>query len=123
MLRTGGSNPRIALFVNHKSAVSDPVVTGVIMKDWLILNCGAGGLLRRYTILSVVLTVGTFVAANGIISLVQQAIPDQTTRLSAHQATQEAPRLYTLTRSVLDDQITTGSIQKVEPCGKAEKSR
>jgi len=110
-------------FVNHKSAVSPHVSKGKTMKDWLILNSGSGGLLRRYTVLSVVLTAGTFIAANGIISLIQQAIPDQTTRLSAHQATQEAPRLYTLTRSVLDDQITTGSIQKVEPCGKAEKAR
>lgn len=118
MLRKGRRKACAQPFVNHGGAMFAPVLTGVFMKDWLILNSGAGGLLRRYTILSVVLTVGTFVAANGIISLIQQAIPDQTTRLSAHQATQEAPRLYTLTRSVLDDQITTGSIQKVEPCGK-----
>lgn len=88
------------------------------MKDWLILNSGDGGMLRRYAVLSLFLVVGTFLAANGVVSLIQQVVPDQSTRLSAHQASQEAPRLYTLTRSVLDDQITTGSITKVDPCGK-----
>lgn len=88
------------------------------MKDWLILNSGDGGMLRRYALLSLFLVVGTFLAANGVVSLIQQVVPDQSSRLSAHQASQEAPRLYTLTRSVLDDQITTGSITKVEPCGK-----
>jgi hypothetical protein len=87
------------------------------MKDWLTLNSDSG-MLRRYVVLSLFLVVGTFLAANGVVSLIQQSIPDQTTRLSAHQASQEAPRLYTLTRSVLDDQITTGSITKVDPCGK-----
>jgi hypothetical protein len=88
------------------------------MKDWLILNSGEGGMLRRYVVLSLFLVVGTFLAANGVVSLIQQAVPDQSNRLTAHQASQEAPRLYTLTRSVLDDQITTGSIQKVDPCKK-----
>jgi hypothetical protein len=88
------------------------------MRDWMILNGGEGGMLRRYVVLSLFLVVGTFLAANGLVSLIQQVTPDQSTRLSAHQASQEAPRLYTLTRSVLDDQITTGSITKVDPCKK-----
>jgi hypothetical protein len=91
---------------------------GVPMKDWLILNAGDGGMIRRYAVLALFLVVGTFLGANGVVSLIQQVVPDQSTRLSAHQASQEAPRLYTLTRSVLDDQITTGSITKVDPCGK-----
>lgn len=88
------------------------------MKDWVILNGGEGGMLRRYAVLSLFLVIGTFLAANGLVSLIQQVTPDQSTRLSAHQASQEAPRLYTLTRSVLDDQLTTGSITKVDPCKK-----
>lgn len=88
------------------------------MLDWLILNSGEGGMLRRYIVLTGLLVVGTFAAANGVVSLVRQAVPDQTTRLTAHQAQKEGERHYTLTRSILDDQIMTGSIQKIEPCGK-----
>lgn len=88
------------------------------MLDWLILNRGEGGLLRRYVALGVFLMVGGYLLADGIMVMMREVMPDQTTRLSAHQAARESTRLYTLTRSVLDDQITTGSIQKVEPCGK-----
>ncbi len=88
------------------------------MKDWLILHSGPGGLLRRYTVLSTLIATAILVAANGVIAVIQQVIPDRSSRLTAHQATRDAPRLYTVTRSVLDDQITTGSIHKVDPCGK-----
>lgn len=88
------------------------------MLDWLILNRGEGGMLRRYGVLGAFLLVGGYLMADGIMALMHEVMPDQTQRLSAHQAARESTRLYTLTRSVLDDQITTGSIPKVEPCGK-----
>jgi uncharacterized membrane protein YcjF (UPF0283 family) len=89
------------------------------MRTLLDLVGGESGLLRRYIFASAVLVAFTFGAAQGLIALITMVTPDQTARLSASAA--QGSRTYTVTRSVLDDQIQTGSIprprgQAVDPC-------
>ena len=89
------------------------------MRDLFETLVGERLMLGRYVLVAIGLAGFTLLAAQGAIVLIQAALPDQTQRLSANSA--PASRTYTVTRSVLDDQITTGSIprpqgQPVNPC-------
>jgi hypothetical protein len=90
------------------------------MKELMLFISGERGLVRRYLLLSVGLVALTFVAAQSLVALITLAVPDQTQRISANTPP-TGTRLYTVTRSVLDDGITTGSISKpgavrIDPC-------
>ena len=81
---------------------------------------GERGLVRRYALLSIGLVAFTFVASQSLVAVIAMMVPDQTQRLSANTAP-GGTRVYTVTRSVLDDTLTTGSISKpgavrVDPC-------
>lgn len=86
----------------------------------MLLLSGERGLVRRFLLLSAGLVAVTFVAAQSLVALITFAVPDQAQRISANTPP-VGTRLYTVTRSVLDDGITTGSISKpgavrVDPC-------
>lgn len=81
---------------------------------------GEHGLVRRYLLLSAGLVAFAFVAAQSLVALISFMVPDQAQRISANTPP-AGTRTYTVTRSVLDDGITTGSISKpagvrVDPC-------
>lgn len=89
------------------------------MKDILEFLAGDRSMVRRYLVLSVVMVGATFAAAQGAVSLVTWLLPEPMPRYAA--TSQGQTRVYTVTRSVLDDQITTGSIPrpgtaKLDPC-------
>lgn len=75
---------------------------------------GEFAMVRRYLVLSGGLVVVTFAAAHAVIALITMVTPDQVSRISANPP--QGSRTYTVTRSVLDDQIQTGSIPR--PAGK-----
>jgi hypothetical protein len=90
------------------------------MKELMLFISGERGLVRRYLLLSVGLVALTFVAAQSLVALLTLVVPDQTQRISANTPP-TGTRLYTVTRSVLDDNLTTGSISKpgtarIDPC-------
>lgn len=90
------------------------------MKELMLFISGERGLVRRYLLLSAGLVAITFVAAQSLVALITLAVPDQTQRISANTPP-TGTRLYTVTRSVLDDNLTTGSISKpgavrIDPC-------
>jgi hypothetical protein len=89
------------------------------MKDIVEFLAGDRSMVRRYLVLSVLMVGGTFAAAQGVVSVLAYLVPEPMPRYSA--STQVQTRTYTVTRSVLDDQITTGSIPrpgqaKLDPC-------
>lgn len=89
------------------------------MKDIVEFLAGDRTMVRRYLLLSVVMVGATFAAAQGVVSLIAWLVPEPMPRYAA--AAQGQTRIYTVTRSVLDDQITTGSIPrpgqaKLDPC-------
>lgn len=90
------------------------------MKELMLFISGERGLVRRYLLLSAGLVAITFVAAQSLVALITLVVPDQTQRISANTPP-TGTRLYTVTRSVLDDNLTTGSISKpgavrIDPC-------
>jgi hypothetical protein len=77
-------------------------------------------LVRRYLLLSLGLVAFTFIASHSLIALIAVMVPDQTHQFSASSAP-PTTRTYTITRSVMDESITTGSIAKpgavrIDPC-------
>ncbi|WP_150287768.1 hypothetical protein [Rhabdaerophilum calidifontis] len=89
------------------------------MKSILGLIGGEGVMLRRFLLLSAALVAVTFAAAHGVIALITLVTPDQVGRISA--TTAQGTRQYTVTRSVLDDGLQTGSIPRpagrpADPC-------
>jgi hypothetical protein len=72
------------------------------MKELMLFISGERGLVRRYLLLSVGLVALTFVAAQSLVALLTLVVPDQTQRISANTPP-TGTRLYTVTRSVLDD--------------------
>ncbi|MCZ8374543.1 MAG: hypothetical protein O9342_04130 [Beijerinckiaceae bacterium] len=89
------------------------------MKDIIEFLAGDRAMVRRYLLLSVVMVGATFAAAQGVVALLAVLVPEPMPRYSAAQ--QGQTRVYTVTRSVLDDQLTTGSIPrpgqaKLDPC-------
>jgi hypothetical protein len=76
---------------------------------------GDGKLLRRSLLVAAGLVALTFVAAQSLVTLVTAFVPDQSQRFSANSAPPAVARNYTVTRSVLDDQITTGSVNTLKP--------
>lgn len=90
------------------------------MKELMLFISGERGLFKRYLLLSAGLVALTFVVAQSLVALITLAVPDQTQRISANTPP-TGTRLYTVTRSVLDEGITTGSISKpggvrIDPC-------
>lgn len=93
------------------------------MKEVLALLSNERGLVRRAALLSIGLVAFTLAAGQGVIALISKAIPDRAERISANATPPQAvTRNYTVTRSVMDNAITTGSITprpagvKVDPC-------
>lgn len=90
------------------------------MREFLSMVSGERRFVGRYIMLSTLLVAFTFAAAQGMIALITHFVPDQTTRISANTMG-GTTRTYTVTRSVLDDTITTGSVPrpgtaKIDPC-------
>ena len=90
------------------------------MKELMMFVSGERGLVRRYILLSLGLVAFTFIASQSLVTLISMMVPDQTQRISANTAP-GGTRVYTVTRSVLDDNLTTGSISKpgtvrIDPC-------
>ena len=89
------------------------------MKDLINFIAGDRAMVRRYMILSVLLVGVTLGLSQGVVAVLTAMVPEPMPRIAAAQATQT--RTYTVTRSVLDDQLTTGSIPKpgqakLDPC-------
>lgn len=77
-------------------------------------------MVQRYALLSVGLVAFTFIASQSLITLITFLVPDQPLRVSGN-APSTGTRTYTVTRSVLDESLTTGSIGKlnsirIDPC-------
>lgn len=82
---------------------------------------GDGRLVRRALLVAVGIVVATFIAVQSLVALLKVMVPDQPQRFSANSVPANATRNYTIVRSVLDDQVTTGSIPqpkatRVDPC-------
>jgi hypothetical protein len=89
------------------------------MKDLINFIAGDRAMVQRYMILSVLLVGVTLGLSQGVVAVLTALVPEPMPRVAAAQATQT--RTYTVTRSVLDDQLTTGSIPKpgqakLDPC-------
>ncbi len=90
------------------------------MKELMMIFSSEGKMVRRYALLSVGLVAFTFIAAQSLVALITLLVPDQSQKFSANTAP-GGTRNYTVTRSVLDDPLTTGSISKpgavrIDPC-------
>jgi hypothetical protein len=90
------------------------------MKEFMMLVSGERGMLARAALVATGIVIMTLAAGQGVIALITLAIPDQTQRISAN-AVPPSPRTYTVTRSVMDNTLTTGSISRpagvrVDPC-------
>lgn len=90
------------------------------MKDIVEFLAGDRAMVRRYLLLSVVMVGATLGVSQGVVSLLAYMVPEPMPRY-ASSPMQGQTRTYTVTRSVLDDQITTGSIPrpgqaKLDPC-------
>ncbi len=82
---------------------------------------GDGRLFRRALLVAVGIVIATFIAVQSLVALLKIMVPDQPQRFSANSVPSNATRSYTVVRSVLDDQVTTGSIPqpkatRVDPC-------
>lgn len=94
------------------------------MKDLLLILSGERKLVRDSLLVVGALAALTYVGGQGVIQLVRAMTPQEIQRMAASDAGD--PRLarsYTVVRSVLDEQITTGSIQslnnvRLDPCKK-----
>lgn len=89
------------------------------MKEIVEFLAGDRAMVRRYLILSVVVAGATLGIAQSVIAALSYFMPEPMPRFAA--GSQGSPRTYTVTRSVLDDQISTGSIPrpgqaKLDPC-------
>ena len=89
------------------------------MKEIVEFLTGDRAMVRRYLILSVVIAGATLGLAQSIVAALSYFMPDPMPRYAT--GGQGTSRTYTITRSVLDDQITTGSIPrpgqaKLDPC-------
>lgn len=71
-------------------------------------------MVRRYALLSIALVAFTFIASQSLVALITLMTPDQPLRVSGNSTT-GVTRTYTVTRSVLDDTLTTGSVGKLNP--------
>ncbi|HRE21882.1 MAG TPA: hypothetical protein PKW21_12745 [Rhabdaerophilum sp.] len=83
---------------------------------------GDGRLVRRALLVAFGIVVATFIAVQSLVALLKVVVPDQPQRLSANSVPAGTTRNYTVVRSVLDDQVTTGSIPqpkatRIDPCG------
>ncbi|HUN12985.1 MAG TPA: hypothetical protein PLE50_12055 [Rhabdaerophilum sp.] len=82
---------------------------------------GDGRMIRRALIVGGGIVVATFIAVQSLVALLKVVVPDQTQRFSANSVPAGSTRNYTVVRSVLDDQVTTGSIPqpkatRIDPC-------
>lgn len=83
---------------------------------------GDGRLFRRALLVAAGIVIATFIAVQSLVALLKVMVPDQPQRFSANSVPANTTRNYTLVRSVLDDQVTTGSIPqpkatRIDPCG------
>lgn len=90
------------------------------MRELMTLFSGERGMIGRAVLFSVGLVAFTLAAGQGLVALLTMAIPDQSQRISANSPP-PAARTYTVTRSVMDNAITTGSISppagvRIDPC-------
>ena len=92
------------------------------MKELMAIFSSDGKMVRRYVFLSIGLVAFTFVAAQSLVALITFVLPDQSQKFSANSVpASTGTRTYTVTRSVLDDEVTTGSISRpgavrIDPC-------
>ncbi len=89
------------------------------MKEIVEFLAGDRAMVRRYLILSVVVAGATLGIAQSVIAALGYFMPEPMPRFAS--GNQSSTRNYTVTRSVLDDQISTGSIPrpgqaKLDPC-------
>lgn len=82
---------------------------------------GEGRLFRRALFVAAGIVIATFIAVQSLVALLKVMVPDQPQRFSANGVPANTTRNYTVVRSVLDDQVTTGSIPqpkatRVDPC-------
>jgi hypothetical protein len=84
------------------------------MNEFLTSIFGEGRVLGRSILVAGGLVALTFVIAQSLVALLSAMVPDQSQRFSANSVPQ-GTRLYTVTRSVLDDQISTGSVNALKP--------
>jgi hypothetical protein len=95
------------------------------MRDFFSMFRGEGSLVRRSIYLAIAVGAGALALAQGLTMLAKTFTPVDIQRFSANSVP-ATPRTYTVTRSVLDDAITTGSIApqgfspasvaRVDPC-------
>lgn len=94
------------------------------MKDLLLIFSSERKLVRDSLLVVTALAAITYAGGQGVIQLVKAMTPQDVQRMAASDTSD--PRLgktYTVVRSVLDEQITTGSIQslntvRLDPCKK-----
>ena len=85
------------------------------MRSFFSMFSGEGSMVRRSLLLAVFLGAGTLALAQGLTMFVGSFAPESIQRFAA-SSVPASSRNYTVTRSVLDDNITTGSISRVDPC-------
>lgn len=99
------------------------------MRDYFSLLSGSSAV-RDYAVAGIVLTILTLVGFHSLYAFVEstrQSVKVQTAKLEKKE---DAVRSYTITRSILDDTVATGSIGSsrgrpivLDPCTGQVKSR
>lgn len=91
------------------------------MRRSLGMVSDSGGMVRRHLVIAAGIGIFMLGIAHALILLVEFALPDEPQRLAAGTPPSGQTRVYTITRSVLDDNLSTGSIprpkaSRVDPC-------
>ena len=92
------------------------------MRDFLFILGSEKKMVRDYAIAAIAIGCLAYFVAQGIVSVIGAMSTPDVPKISAAGANGSV-KTYTVTRSVLDDQIATGSIQslnqiKLDPCKK-----
>jgi hypothetical protein len=92
------------------------------MRDFLFILGIEKKMVRDYAIAAIAIGGLAYFAAQGLVSVVGAMSTPDVPKISAAGANGSV-KTYTVTRSVLDDQMATGSIQslnqiKLDPCKK-----
>lgn len=82
---------------------------------WQFFN-GPGGMVRRHLAMAAGIGILTLGLAHGLIRFIETSVEPEPARIAAGQT-----RNFTVTRSVLDDNLATGSIPRpkgarIDPC-------
>jgi hypothetical protein len=108
---TGSHNQLLSLSVHLEGDCSTPIPEAPMLRESLFLLSSEKRVMRDFTILLLAVVGFAFLGAHATVKAMEWFVPvaQQTFSIPRNPAQAET-RLYTVTRSVLDDRMATGSI-------------